>query len=238
MTQPIDLIAGALLDLGARAAGEPVEAEDSAEAFTVLNLVLDQWSNEDFLIVSMTEISATIGGGGTDWTIGVGGTINSTFRPLSITHAFVRVSNIDYPVQVIGLDQYELIGLKQLSGPWPSVLYYNSGTPLGTIKFWPNPSSGEIHLWCEQIFTQFTAINDTVLFPQGYEMALRRCLAYELLPSYGKNADAGLISKYARQAKGLLKATNMSPSPVSKFDGSLVRTGRVDAAWIYSGGFN
>jgi hypothetical protein len=238
MTTPLDIISGALLDIGAREAGETVGPDDANEAFTLLNMMLDQWSNEDFMIISINEIVKNIAGGGTDWTIGPSGMINAV-RPLSINSAFVRVATIDYPVAVINVEQYELIGIKQLAGPWPRALWYNSGTPLGTIKFWPNPSSGEIHLFCNQLFTQFTGLTDTLQFTQGYELAFRSNLACLLMPSYGKasTTQIAMIQAIAKSSKANIKSTNMLPPQTAQFDSAIVRGSKTNAAWVMNGGF-
>ncbi len=237
MTQPLDLITSALSSIGALAPGEPLDAALAADAFLMLNDMLELASNDSFMVVSISEVTAQIGGA-TDWTIGPGGQING-LRPLNINSAFVRVSTLDYPVQILNVEQYELIGLKQLNGPWPRALYYNSGSPLGLLKFWPLPASGEIHLFVDQIFTRFATINDTVQFPPGYNMWIRWALAKLLMPSYGKT-DAGLVqmvSENAREALGAIKGTNMSPQQTVKFD-PMLRGGRqADAGWILSGGF-
>ena len=240
MTQPIDLITLTLETIGALAPGEPVEPALANQAFSMMNMMLDVWSNDSFMITSINEIVQTIGGGGTTWTIGPTGQIVSQ-RPLTINSAFVRVAGIDYPVDVINVEQYELIGLKQLNGPWPRALYYNSGTPLGVINFWPNPSSGEIHLICDLLFTRFVTINDTMLFTPGYEMAIVMSLALLLMPSYGKLNPTQIqqIEKFARIAISSIKGTNMQPQQVVQFDPALAGTGRIkDAGWIMNGGFH
>jgi hypothetical protein len=240
MTQPLDLITDALCSIGALAPGEPLEPSLANQAFNMLNRMLDVWSNDSFMITSINEITATIGGGGTTWTIGPTGQINSQ-RPLGINSAFVRVAGIDYPVSVINVEQYELIGLKQLNGPWPRALYYNSGTPLGIINFWPNPSSGEIHLICDLLFTRFVTINDTIQFTPGYEMAIMWSLAALLMPAYGKlnPVQIQMVQNYAKTAIASIKGTNMQPQQTVQFDPALYGTGRVkDAGWIMNGGFH
>lgn len=237
MTQPLDIITSALSSIGALAPGEPVPAELAADAFLMLNDMLDLWSNDDFTVISINEIVATIAGA-TDWTIGPSGQIVSQ-RPLSINSAFVRVATLDYPVQILNIEQYELIGLKQLNGPWPRGLWYNSGTPNGLIKFWPLPSSGEIHLICDLLFTRFATINDTIQLPQGYAMAMRWNLALLLMPGYGKT-DANLVSMVrdnARKSLASIKSTNMEPLQTVRFDPAMSIGRARDAAWIFNGGF-
>ena len=238
MTQPIDIINRALSSIGALAPGETLDATLAQDAFNMLNMLLDSASNDAFTIVSTNEIIANITGA-TDWTIGPSGTILSAQRPLTINSAFVRVSGIDYPVTVLNIEQYELIGLKQLNGSWPRALYYNSGTPNGVIKFWPLPGSGEIHLFCDLLFTQFTTINDTIVLPQGYDMWLTWGLAELLMPGYGIT-DAKLTSMVSRNAAkflGTLKSTNMQPMQFVQFDPAMSTSRTKDAGWIMNGGF-
>lgn len=235
--QPLDIITSALSSIGALAPGEPLAPELAADAFLMLNDMLDMWSNDAFTVISVNEIISTISGA-TDWTIGPSGQIVSQ-RPLAISSAFVRVATIDYPVSILNIEQYELIGMKQLNGPWPRALWYNSGTPNGLIKFWPLPSAGEIHLFCDLLFTRFTTINDTVQLPQGYAMAMRWALALLLMPGYGKT-DSGLVSMVkdnARQAMSSIKGTNMTPQQTVQFDPAMSGGRGLNAAWVYSGGF-
>lgn len=203
----------------------------------MLNDMLDMASNDDFMVISISEVIASISGA-TDWTIGVGGQINAP-RPLSINSAFVRISNIDYPVSVMNVEQYELIGMKQLPGPWPRAVYYNSGTPLGILKFWPLPSSGEIHLFVDQIFTRFSTINDTIQFPPGYNMWMRWALAELLMPGYGKTNPAlvQMVRANAKAAKAAIKSTNMNPLQTVRFDSGMGGRKSHNAGWIMNGGF-
>lgn len=174
------------------------------------------------------------------------GTITSYApRPLRINSAFVRVVNsitgvLDYPVAVIHLEQYELIGIKTLPGPWPRAVYYQPSEPVGVLNYWPNPSQGEVHLFCDTILNQFSSLNDVITLPQGFNMALRFNLAVLLMPEYGK-ADANqiaMIGRLASQGKAFIKRINMNPPPTVQFDSSLTQRGRKDAGFILHGGFN
>ena len=91
-------------------------------------------------------------------------TINSYYqRPLSINSAFVRINTnsngqpivnggLDYPVAILNVEDYEMIGLKTLAGPWPKALYYQPSETLGNIFVWPNPSQGEMHIFADTLF--------------------------------------------------------------------------------------
>lgn len=161
-------------------------------------------------------------------------------RPLRINSGFVRVSQIDYPLGIYAIEDFERIGLKQLNGPWPSAVYYQPSIPLARITVWPVPSSGEMHLFADTILSQFYNTADTVVLPQGYNLALRWGLAELMLPEYGRagHDSAALIIKYAAEGRALIKRTNMQPQQLAHFDSAIsAGRGRADASWIYSGGW-
>lgn len=312
--QPLDIINGALLDIGARAAGELAPAEDTSEAFTLLNLMLDQWSNESMMVYKKEEVIHELAAGQYVYTIGPGGSVGavvtgsisgtvltvtglssgalavgqtvsgtgvtpgttitgvgtgtpgtspagtysvsysqtvsattltlSAVRPLAVNSAFVRVVSspngpLDYPVSVIQVENYEAIGLKAMPGPWPRAVYYQPSEPLGVLNYWPNPSQGEMHLFCDMVFTNFATINDTIVLPPGFAMAMRHNLAAYMLPSYGRASDAQIqiIERLATVGKGLIRRTNMRPIQFSQFDPELMPATIKDAGFILHGGF-
>jgi len=171
-------------------------------------------------------------------------------RPLSIDSAFVRINTnsngvpivnggLDYPIAVLAVEDYEMIGLKTLNGPWPKALYYQASETLGNIYVWPNPSQGEMHIFTDNLFQGYTSLQDTIVLPQGYTMALRWCLAERLMPMYGKASPTqiGMINAYAAQAKATIKRTNMKPVQSARFADAMLSSRQKDAGWILSGGF-
>lgn len=178
-------------------------------------------------------------------------TINAYYqRPLVINSAFVRINTnsngqpinnggLDYPVSILNVEEYEMIGLKTLNGPWPKALYYQPTELLGNLFVWPNPAQGEMHIFADTIFSNYTGLYDNITLPQGYTMALRWCLAERLMPMYGKASQTqiGMIMKFAAQGKATIKRTNMKPPPVARYADALLVGRSKDAGWILSGGF-
>lgn len=171
-------------------------------------------------------------------------------RPLAIDSAFVRINTnsngqpivnggLDYPISILNLEDYEMIGLKTLNGPWPKALYYQPSEILGNLYVWPNPAQGEMHVFANTIFSRYLTQNDQILLPQGYTNALRWCLAERLMPMFGKASQTqiSMIMKFAAQSKATVKRTNMKPPQVSRYPDSLMTTKAKDAGWILSGGF-
>lgn len=239
MAQILEVITNAHIDIGALSVGETLDPASAAFALTTINDMLDQWSNQNMMVFNIQEIIFALTAGKYVYTLGTGGEINTT-RPLRIDSAFVRVATLDYPVSILDINQYQLIGLKTLNGPWPRALYYNSGVPLGTATFWPNPSSGEMHMFAEQLLTSFATINDTINMPQGYKMAMRWNLAELLMPSFGKTdqIQIAMVRQNAAHGRALIKRTNMQPPQVARFDNSILQSNSNDAGWIMHGGFN
>ena len=213
-------------------------------------------------IASGTTITAFQSGAGGNvneagtYTVNINQTVASTTisayyqRPLVINSAFVRVNTnsngqpilnggLDYPVAILALEDYEMIGLKTLNGPWPKALYYQPSDPLGNIYVWPNPSQGEMHLFADTLFTRYGSLYDTIVLPQGYSMALRWCLAERLMPMYGKASQTqiAMITQFAAQSKATVKRTNMKPIQSARFNDALLSSRQKDAGWILSGGF-
>jgi hypothetical protein len=325
MAMPIDIISRALKDIGALEAGETPTPDAAQDAFDMLNDLVDQWSNESFMVFNVTEIIFPVINGQTQYTIGpnpstqnfigasftgsiagniltvtginsgavaqgqtlsgtgitqgtkitanltgAGGNVNEvgTYRvninqtvasttitanyqkPLSIDSAFVRINTtsngqpilnggLDYPVAILALQDYEMIGLKTLNGPWPKALYYNPNEESGNLFVWPNPAQGEMHIFANTLFSRYDSLYTEVNLPQGYSMALRWCLAERLMPMYGKanQTQIAMISQYAAQSKSTLKRTNMSPLQLSRYPDALMNSRSKDAGWILSGGF-
>jgi hypothetical protein len=171
-------------------------------------------------------------------------------RPLTIESAFVRVATqqggtniaggyLDYPVAILSLEEYESLGIKQLNGPWAKMVYYQPSETLGTLYVFPNPASGELHLFANTIFRTFQNYYETITLPQGFNMAMRWCLAERLMPMYGKasTTQITMINAFAAQAKAIIKRTNMKPPQVARYPDSLLMGKAKDAGFIMDGGF-
>jgi hypothetical protein len=207
------------------------------------------------IVAFNTGAGGNVNEGGT-YTVNLPQTVASTTisayyeRPMSIDSAFVRVatqqggSNIaggylDYPVAILDLQSYESLGIKQLNGPWAKMVYYQPSETLGTLYVFPNPSSGELHLFTNTIFRQFNSLYNTITLPQGYNMALRWCLAERMMPMYGKSSPTqiSMINAFAAQAKATIKRMNMQPPQVSRYPDALMVGRAKDAGFIMDGGF-
>lgn len=164
-------------------------------------------------------------------------------RPLRINSGYTRIAasgdnNLDYWFEcTMSLERYNEFGLKFNPGPWPLVLAYQPTFPLGTFWVYPNPSiAGEVHLFTDLIFSDFTNLNQNVNFPQGYARALKKLTALELAPSWGKSVTPQL-QRQAAEARAFIKRLNASPIVTLRYDTEIVKSQQNDAGWIIHGGF-
>ncbi len=163
-------------------------------------------------------------------------------RPLRFRDGFTRantsgISNLDYAFEMISFDRYKEELLKNVQGPWPYVAAYQPTFPYGTLYVYPAPGSNYIaHLFTDLIISDFAATTTSYSMPQGYSRALKKLLALELAPNYGKTPSPLLITQ-AKEAKELIKSVNDSPVVTLRFDSAIASAQVNDAGWIIRGGF-
>jgi len=159
-------------------------------------------------------------------------------RPLRITNSYTRINQLDFTLDVYdSQDRFNEILYKAQPGPWPTVAWYNATFPYGTLKVYQTPGqSGTLYLFTDTILTHLTA-NSAVIMPQGYNRALKWCLAEEIWAEYmGGREVPALIAKKAAESLGVIKALNSQPTVAARYDRELVRGNRPDGGWIMTGG--
>ncbi len=162
-------------------------------------------------------------------------------RPLRVQQSFTRIttqaSGLDYTIAVIDQDKYNQIGYKGIAAPWPIVMYYNPTYPLGTLKFYQNPSqAGELHLFTDNLLQSFESLTEEVVMPPGYVRWIKRALGRELAPEYGA-AWTPQMQQLWKESYDLISGLNRTPVPVANYDAQIVMPKTTDAGWVLFGGF-
>jgi hypothetical protein len=220
------LITLAMKDAGVIGVGQTPLAEDMNDALTNLNAMMAQWERRRWLVFHLIDVvfQAT---GAISYTLGTGGDINVA-RTDSIASAYFRqtiggpINAVDYPLTVLNSRQdYNNIALKSMAS-FPSVLFYDSGWPMGNVFIWPVPSNVyEIHLSLKSQLQTFTSLEDAVSLPPEYEEALRLNLAVRLRVSYRMPFDPQL-NGLAKLATNTVKNSN-TQIPLLQFPSDLPR---------------
>lgn len=214
-----DLVDRALRLCGIRIA-TTTQQED---ALDVLNQLLASWSAERLLVPAVVEEDFTLVAGTISYTIGSGGTFNTT-RPMRIATAYLRdSSSVDTDVDpTMSREDYALITDKS-SRARPTRLYYAPEYPLGKIFFDAPPDAAyTFHAYSWKPLTAIATLGTTVSLPGEYEKVLVFSLAVDLAPEYSVALDATVI----QQAVGghvSLRDLNRPPVPFARMDAALTR---------------
>lgn len=244
-TSASTIIKAALRRINSYQSGEQIAAPDANDCLEALNDLLDSWSTQKAMVYATIENILEFTSLQFKYTIGPGGDFQvdavtgaGIDRPMRITSAYTRFSGLDFPIDT-EWDQsvYNSFLLKDQPAPWPLGCWYNPTFPLGTLNFYPAPSGGgELHLFTDQIFTQFLSLGQVVSLPRGYNRALKWALAKELCAEYGFPMSEEIKANGGESLEAV-KALNRIPTPVSQLDPVLNRGNKTDASWILSGGF-
>jgi hypothetical protein len=219
MATAADIIKRSLRDIGALAAGETPSSAEESDALESLNELLEHWSNDGFLVYKEERDSFTLVVGQQQYTIGTGGDIAIT-RPQEIVEAStIQAGNsTEINIRIINQQEWARVPLKSTGSTIPQYIYVNYSYPLMTIDVWPEPSAAsELILYSRKPLTAFANAAATVSLPQGYLRALRKNLAVDLSPEYGKTpsqilmkaADDSLSSIRRVNTKDVLLATEV-----------------------------
>lgn len=229
MTTARDIITKAHQRNGVLTKGEALSGDEASDGLDSLNNLIASWSNESLLIYVRLSESFPLVGGQTSYTIGNGGDFN-TERPMQIVSAFTRIVNIDYSMKVLNGVQYDDISQKNIQNAWPNVLYYDNNFPLGTIKLYPVPTTGTIHIRSEKQLTSFASLDTDLSFPPGWERALIFNLAVETAGEYGQPVDEATY-RIAMDALNKIKTATARNRKMDAYSQAKDRDN------IYTGGF-
>jgi hypothetical protein len=207
MTTALDIITGALLDLGIGQQGQVPDGAQADHGLKLLNDLLQSLSNERLMINTEAGVDLTLTGA-SSYTWGLTGDIN--LAPCQkVTGATFKLNNIDYFVDVITQPEYDNIPMKTLNGGSVSLVYVNYSYPsslFNTVYVWPQSTVGTLNLNYWSSLTSLASLTTAVVLPSGYERMLRLCLAVELMPSYGMPNQ--MIIEMAIEAKASIKRIN------------------------------
>ena len=193
------LVQLALKQSGVLGIGQSASAEDTNDAFTLLNMMLGQWAIKRWLVYGLQDVSITSTGAQT-YTYGSGGNFNYP-QTDHLESAYARLltgvpnnTTPDFPLQLINsYEDYGRIRLKNLS-TFPQYVFYDAAYPLANVSFYPVPPSGQfsLHLIVKTPILSFSSLTQTINLPNQYQEALLYNLALRLRPMYQLPQDAQL----------------------------------------------
>lgn len=236
---PNDLFLNALQMLGvAGAAQSSAKAEDAELCRRTYNRMVGQWNTRRRNSSFMREQAFTFTVARTTYTIGASTNtpapdfvVTRGNAPANIYSAQVVLTNVSpnvqIPLPVINVDQWDDIAIPDLSSQFPTALYYvrpGGGTLSGTLRPWPtSPTQTSFKLsliWWDQLLQ--VAADDLVTplsLPDGYEEALMLGLAVKLWLAFPKRTDLAELKEQARIARADMQSPNVPPPKIDTTGG-------------------
>lgn len=226
----LDLITEALVAVKALAAGETPGSDMTTDGLTRFNEVLESLSLQDLAIFANTFTQVPLQVNQADYSIGPSGDVIGQ-RPLSaesISAAYVTYNGADFPVEVVALERWAGIVVKNTPGI-PKWAAFDSGWPNTTLHLWPVPYLGATLTLIQQVpFTAATDLTTVVDMPPGYRRMLRLMLSWELITDYpGMTPDqVNKLKADKTEAIALVKGNNGSDDVM-----------RSDVIGLFGGGY-
>lgn len=122
-----DIIKDAMGLINALDADETPTSSEIQLGIRTANIMLDSWSAKHLMLRSVTTDSLAVQAGVSAYPIGPGALWNTT-KPLNISSAFLRdAAGVDYPIDVITLDEYQGYIDKSFVASRPVSVYYDPG---------------------------------------------------------------------------------------------------------------
>lgn len=211
------LIPRAMKTIGALAAGEAASGEETDDALTILNAMVDGWGAQRLTIHIVTRTAYNLTANTQTYTIGTGGTFNQA-RPVWIPLAGVIPDStkpatelLELPIELLDVQEWWQIPIKGTKATYPLKAYYDRewSAGLGNISVWPIPNVANVQLvlYTPRALVKFADLTTDYTFPPGYEEALKYQLAKRLAPEFGRPWSAEL-EDLARETFAVIKRAN------------------------------
>lgn len=208
---PSDLITLILKQANVVGVGQVASAEDMNDVFNLLNMMMAQLQRRRYFIYQLIT-TGYVGTGATSYTVGPGGNFNIP-RPSKIESAFFRqqfnnTQPVDYPLEILrSTEDYNRISLKQLNA-FPRFAFYDMAYPIGNLFVWPLPSNQyEIFITTMLQLQQFNTVNDVIMLPPEYSIALIDVMIPRVCRFYGLPVDPSDIAQ-AEASLNVIKEAN------------------------------
>jgi hypothetical protein len=214
------LLRGSMRKIGVLSPGEPLPADEGADALEVFVQMVDAWTLEPLLIPVVGVVTHQLLANVSEYTIGIypepvpvplPDSHIETARPEKILSAFLRdQQGTDYLIEAMDLAEYTRISRKT-NAARPSRLYLRQGWPLNDLIFDSLPYADEVlHLTVLQPLSAIlpaASLTEVINLPPGYEKVLSDNIAMELCPEWQVDVPP-LVAVNAVEGKKRIKRSN------------------------------
>lgn len=240
MASFLDLATDSLVDIGVLARGETPTADQANAALRAANEMIDEWATQDLFLYSDPRSTFTITANDGEYTVGSGGNVNVA-RPVAADQIdainlidTTADPDLELPLRKLSNAEWQATPQKAATAAFPTSWFYDPTHPLGTLFLLPVPTSSSLQgaIYAPSHVVEFAALTTTISLPPGYRMMIRKGLALQMAPGFGREVG-GLLAKQAAEAIASVKRRNRRKRYM-RIDPALTRgRGRYN---IYSGG--
>lgn len=246
-----DFIKSALRLVGSLRSGNNLTNSELTDSQQVLNDMLDAWSAERTMIITVNPQTVdqkgnplSLAAGKQSYTLGnsIGTEDFLLQRPARLERASVifaasQSTPIEKPLDMYDDVQWQGIANKTTQSLLPDICFDDQGFPFRTLFFWPIPTQANpvtLYIWA--MLTQFADLKAQFSFPPAYAEAIRYNLAMRLAAEFPCDLQKlPLVKDFASQAKRRIESLN-SPMKEATCDEALLPSGGMGN--IFSGSSN
>jgi hypothetical protein len=205
----IDLITQAMKVVGiiSSGVGETPTADEATDGLYNLNDLIESMSVDNLMVYGAADEVFTLSPGNATRTIGPTGDY-VTVRPVRISSAYTTYGGVDFPVQLIGQEEYGYIPLKTQTCQIIEKLAYVNDFPNGILSMWPTPSEAvPLTISIDRILSSVPNVATMISLPPNYLNYMKHALGIKLAPDYGVTPSQD-VYEIARTSRAALKRAN------------------------------
>ncbi len=191
--------------LGVISAAQSPTANETTAAANALNLMLKAWQADGLQLWTVNQESVTPVQGREKYTMGTGGHIMTTVKPVEVFEAYRRDTSerVDVPLIRMSRTDYFTLSDKDTEGVPVNFYFELQQGDLNNFYVWPTAdatfaSDNTIEILWQKPFDDMDADGDDLAFPVEWQLAVVYGLAVLLAPEYGVSpTDQKLLREQA-----------------------------------------
>lgn len=205
------IVADAMEEIGALAAGEEAKAEELDFGRRKLHRLLRRWENDPTISTGSKLVDFQVSNKMIH-TMGPGGDFDIPEAPARIRQAFYRNADVDYNLKMTTGEDYARISTKGIVSGIPYNVWVDRSYPLRMVRFYPLPTVGRVFFLINNPFPNVITEKNLDLSADYLDFIILH-LGIELCPSFEREPTARLLQS-AQMAKESVMDSNTSSDPI------------------------
>ena len=180
--------------------------------------MIGSWGTQRLFVRGVTRSVYSLVSDQDSYTIGDGGNFDQNYPESIVNWSVIPDDDATDVVEIVQgrpltWDQWQAISVKSTTGSYPTRMWYDRAysSGLGNCLFYPVPDNGDVDVVLYGRVPQITSLvaGTSYDLPPGYDLAIVKNLALQLVPRYGAAAVVSpLLEKQATDALAVIKIAN------------------------------